>query len=132
MVNRRILIDTSIIIEFLRKDKKQKSYLWKLKEENICFISSITTFELLSGAKTDKHIEDITKIRKWIESIPLDDEIAEFAASIFQDLKKRHQIIEYRDIFIAATAKFHNLSIATLNTKHFSRIEGVRLLNLTN
>jgi hypothetical protein len=29
------------------------------------------------------------------------------------------------------SAKFHNLSIATLNTKHFSIIEEVKLLDMT-
>lgn len=39
MENRNILVDTSIIIEFLRKQKKQNSYLWKLKELDFnCFI----------------------------------------------------------------------------------------------
>ena len=130
MENRRILVDTSVIIEFLRKDKKEKSWLWKIKETSVCFISSITLFELLSGAKTDKQVEDIDKITKWIESIYFDDEIAMVAASMFKNLKRNNQIIDYRDIFIAATAKFCNLKLATLNISHFNRIEGLTLLNI--
>ena len=128
MGNRRILVDTSVIIEFLRKDNKEKSWLWRLQENFICFISSITLFELLSGAKTDKHIEDIGKITKWIETIEFDDEIATTAALIFRNLKQRNQLIDYRDIFIAATAKNHHLKLATLNVNHFERIEGLILI----
>jgi hypothetical protein len=42
MENRRVLTDTSVIIEFLRKEKKEKSWLWKIKETSDCFMSSIT------------------------------------------------------------------------------------------
>jgi len=87
--------------------------LWKIKETSDCFMSSITIFELLSGAKTDKHFEDIAMV----------------AASMFRKLKRNNQIIDYRDIFIAATAKVHRLTVATLNINHFDRIEGLTLLN---
>jgi len=62
------------------------------------------------------------KITKWIESIDFDDEIAMVAASMFRKLKRNNQIIDYRDIFIAATAKVHRLTIATLNINNFDRI----------
>jgi tRNA(fMet)-specific endonuclease VapC len=130
MENRRILVDTSVIIDFLRKSQKEKSWLWEIKENDTCFISSITLFELLSGAKTDRHLEDIDKITKWIESIDFNDETATVAALIVRNLKERNQLIDYRDIFIAATAKYYHLTLATLNRNHFERIEGITLLDL--
>jgi len=122
-------VETSVIIDFLRKEKKETSLLWKIKHTAKCFMSSITLFEILSGAKTERHFKDIEKITKWIESVYFDDDIAEVAASIFQNLKQRNQMIEYRDIFIAATAKSYNFRIATLNTDHFKRINGLALLD---
>jgi len=130
MENRRILADTSVIIDFLRKKKKEKSWLWEIQESFTCFMSSITLFELLSGAKTDRHLEDVDKITKWIESIEFDDEIATVAALMLRNLKERNQIIDYRDIFIAATAKNYHLTLATLNLNHFNRIEGITLLDI--
>lgn len=130
MENRRILIDTSIIIDFLRKQKKEKSWLWKIRENYTCFMSAITLFELLSGAKTDQHLEDIEKITKWIKSIDLNNETATVAASILRNLKERNQIIDYRDIFIAATAKHYHLTLATLNISHFNRIKEITLLDV--
>ena len=89
MANTRILVDTSIIIDFLRKKNKEASLLWNIKDTAACFMSSITLFELLSGAKTERHFEDIQKLTKWIESVYFDDHLAEVAASIFRDLKRR-------------------------------------------
>jgi len=36
------------------------------------------------------------------------------------------------DLFISATAKAHNLKIATLNVKHFNRIHGLNLVQKSN
>jgi predicted nucleic acid-binding protein len=130
MANTRVLTDTSIIIDFLRKTNKNNSSLWKVREKNECFMSSVTLFELQCGAKTEKHSEDIEKLCKWIITIPFDNEIAEISAIIYQNLKMEKQLIEFRDIFIAATAISENLCVATLNTKHFVRIKDLFLLNI--
>ncbi len=93
-------------------------------------MSSVTLFELQCGAKTEKHTEDIVKLCKWITTISFDDEIAEISSIIYQDLKNEKKLIEFRDIFIAATAIANNLCVATLNTKHFERIRDLFLLNI--
>lgn len=129
MGNKRVLTDTSVIIDFLRKTNKIKSALWKIREQNECFMSSVSLFELQCGAKTEKHAEDIEKLCKWIITIPFDDEIAEMSSIIYQNLKEDKKLIEFRDIFIAATAITNNLCVATLNTKHFERIKDIFLLN---
>jgi len=131
MADNRVLTDTSIIIDFLRKTNKIKSALWEIREKNKCFMSSITVFELRCGAKTEKHSEDIEKLCKWISTIPYDDEIAEVSSIIYQNLKEEKKLIEFRDIFIAATAIANNLCVATLNTKHFERIRDIFLLKVS-
>jgi tRNA(fMet)-specific endonuclease VapC len=130
MANRRILVDTSVFIDFLRKDKKDKTILWYLQENYICTMSSVTLFELLCGAKTEKHLADVNTLAKWIESLPFDDPVAENAATIFRELKAKNRLIEFRDIFIAATAHQHNLPIATLNGKHFECVAQITLIEL--
>jgi tRNA(fMet)-specific endonuclease VapC len=130
MADKRVLTDTSVIIDFLRKTNKRNSPLWRVREHNECFMSSVTLFELHCGAKTEKHIEDIEKLCKWIIIIPFDKELAEISSTIYQNLKNENNLIEFRDIFIAATAIANNLCVATLNTKHFERIRDIFLLNI--
>ncbi len=132
MAHRRILVDTSVFIDFLRKDKKDNTILWYLQENYSCTMSSVTLFELLCGAKTEKHLADVNTLAKWIESLPFDDLVAENAATFFRELKAKNKLIEFRDIFIAATAYEHNLSIATLNRKHFENLEHITLVELSN
>ncbi|WP_446012012.1 type II toxin-antitoxin system VapC family toxin [Candidatus Electrothrix sp.] len=130
MADNRVLTDTSVIIDFLRKADKQNSALWNIREKNECFMSSVTLFELQCGAKTEKHFEDIVKLRRWIDTVSFDDEVAEISSKIYQSLKRDNMMIEFRDIFIAATAVAMNLRIATLNRKHFERISDIVLLEI--
>ncbi len=130
MANPRVLTDTSVIIDFLRKKNKRNSALWKIRENNECFMSSVTLFELQCGSKTEKHSEDIEKLRKWIKIIPFDDDISEISSIIYQQLKRNHSLIEFRDIFIAATAIADNLCVATLNTNHFERVKDISLFKI--
>nr|VFJ53758.1 MAG: hypothetical protein BECKFW1821A_GA0114235_10449 [Candidatus Kentron sp. FW]VFJ58524.1 MAG: hypothetical protein BECKFW1821B_GA0114236_10428 [Candidatus Kentron sp. FW] len=125
-----VLTDTSVIIDFLRKKDKRNSALWGIRESHVCFMSSVTLFELQCGAVTERHFEDIGKLAKWIGTIPFDDEIAGISSIIYQRLKREHALIEFRDIFIAATAIAENLCVATLNTKHFKRIREIDLLEI--
>ena len=46
------------------------------------------------------------------------------------ELKAKNRLIEFRDIFIAATAHQHNLPIATLNGKHFECVAQITLIEL--
>ena len=128
MADSRVLTDTSVLIDFLRKKDKRDSALWKIRDKNECFMSSITLFELKCGIKTERHSSDIENLLKWIGTIPFDDETAEISSNIYQHLKGGKGLIEMRDIFIAATAIAQNLCVATLNNKHFERITDLRLL----
>jgi predicted nucleic acid-binding protein len=101
------------------------------KKSMSVFISTVTLFELQCGStKTKQHTEDIHRLRKWIETIPFDENISEISAIIFQYLRAKNQLIEFRDFFIAATALSQNFLLATFNLNHFIRIQSLRLLNI--
>ena len=51
MEDRRILIDTSVVIDHFRKKNKQRSLLYELSKENRLFLSAISKFEFLVGTK---------------------------------------------------------------------------------
>jgi tRNA(fMet)-specific endonuclease VapC len=103
-----------------------------LREQYACAMSSITLFELQAGATTEQKQQDIEKLCKWIDVLAFDAACADIAGQIFRDLKSRNAVIEFRDIFIGATAKYYQLDVASLNAKHFDRIDGIHLLNLAN
>ncbi len=85
-------------------------------------ISAITKYEIYSGA-TQSQLSFWNSVLEAIEVIPFDDAAVDTAVEINTTLHRRRKQIDLADLFIAATAITHNLSIATLNRKHFGRIE---------
>ena len=122
-----MVIDTSIFIEFLRSKQKENTILYNLPENIRHSLSSVTLFELYMGATSSEKESDILKSTDELTILPFSDEIAVKAGRIYQELRKKNQLIDFRDIFIAATCLVHNLELVTLNKKHFERINGLVL-----
>lgn len=129
MEDRRVLVDTTILIDFFRKKNKKKATLFKIQQSHEIYASTITEFEFLAGVK-DESVQSLKHFFSKINLLSFDSNAARKASSIYQDLKSRKKLIEFRDIFIAATAMANNLSISTLNKDHFSRIEGLKIIEV--
>ncbi len=122
-----ILIDTSVIIDYFRKRNKRKTLLFQFYDYNFA-ISSITVFELLVGASELQIWNYFENILEEMRVLDFNYQTAEKAASLYQTLKAQNKLIGLKDTFIAATALVYDLPVLTLNTKHFSRIPGIKLI----
>jgi predicted nucleic acid-binding protein len=65
---------------------------------------------------------------KNIKVLPFDLTVSNEAIGIYKLLKTQNQMIDLADLLIAATAIAHNLDLATLNLKHFSKIPNLHLM----
>jgi tRNA(fMet)-specific endonuclease VapC len=54
---------------------------------------------------------------------PFDEMIVDIAVIMNSALKRKRKQLDLADLFFAATAAAHGLFFATLNTKHFDRID---------
>jgi len=124
--DRRILIDTSVVIDHFRKKNKQQSLLYELSKENKLFLSAISKFEFLVGTKPAQ-IRQTEKIIEGFDILSFNSNAADVASDIAKKLKAKNKIIEFRDIFIAATAIANDIPLSTLNVKHFARIDDLEL-----
>lgn len=122
-----ILIDTTVLIDYFRKKNKEKTLLYRLSTKHNFAISTITEFEFLVGL-SEKHMEFAARLFENFLILPFDSQCVKTAAKIYKDLKSKNQLISPPDIFIAATAVSHDLSLATLNSKHFERVHNLKLL----
>lgn len=123
-----MVVDTSIFIDHLRSKNKSTTALSQMPIENGVYISPVTLYELYMGATSLQKWNDVDKITKDLLLLDFSHDVAKKSARIFQDLKKKNNVIEFRDIFIGATALCHNLSVFTLNKRDFSRIKGLRVI----
>lgn len=123
-----MVIDTSLFIEFLRSKQKENTKLYRLPDNTPYYLSSVTLFELFMGATSPEKEKDIHTLTDGLNILPFDNEIALKAGHIYHELRKKNQLIEFRDIFIAATCLIHEFPLATLNKKHFERIEELTVI----
>lgn len=127
MENSKMVVDTSVFIEFLRAKNKTRTTLYSFVDTVQIYISSVTLYELLMGATTNDKKVDVRILTEGVPILPFNDEVAFKAAEIYHQLRISNTMIEFRDIFIAATCIVNNLGLKTLNKKHFERIKGLEI-----
>jgi len=130
MADNVILLDTSILIDYYRKTDKSKTvWIALVRQEYEFVISAITRYEIYSGA-TENQLLFWDSVFQAIPTLPLNEVCVDTAVTINATLKRKSKQIDLADLFIAATAVAHNLPLATLNTKHFNRIEELILASI--
>lgn len=126
-----ILIDTSVLIDAERDSK----VLEQLPQDAQHSISAITVSELLHGVH--RAAPDHVRIRRQvvveallgaIEQLPITSRIARLHAQIWAELQTDGKIIGAHDLWIAATALAHGLTLATANAGEFKRVPALELL----
>ena len=123
-----MVADTGIFIEHLRAKDKLSTTLYKISENTGIYVSAVTVYELYMGATTKDKEKDVLVITGNFTVLPFTDTVAQKAAERYHKLRLSNQMIEFRDIFIAATCIVHELPLVTLNKKHFKRIDGLKII----
>lgn len=122
----RLLIDTSILIDHLRKPQKDETLFYRLASQYDYVISVITEFEFLIGSSPTSR-QFIAALLAKLPVLPFDSACVKTASEIHNVLKAKNQILPLPDVFIAATAVTHDLQLLRLNRKHFDRVESLKL-----
>lgn len=123
------MIDSSIIIDYLRGGKKWDEFTDFAPREAQLFLPTVVIFELFSGISTRnirRRQEMITFIDQF-QRIELTEDIARVAGELFRDAKIK---MEAADCMIAASALDLGAEVVTLNTKHFAKIPGLSLYSV--
>lgn len=129
MADKVVLLDTSILIDYYRKTDKENSVWIGLVRKGYRFvISTVTKYEIYSGA-TPSQLSFWDSIMSAVEIISLDELSVDMAVSINAGLKRKRKQIDIADLFIAATALAHSFPVATLNRKHFERIDKLDIID---
>lgn len=118
-----VLLDTCIIIDYIRAIKEAKDYIESMEEQP--YISVITITELLTGARNKKERTQIQAIIDNSSVLDIDEEIAVLAGNWLNKYFKSHGV-GLGDGYIAATAETHGLELATLNIKHFPMFPDIK------
>ena len=123
-MDEKICLDTDVCIEIVKGNKNLNHFF---ETDNLPYVSTITVFELLLR-KTN--LDKIDFLLSKVNILNFDEVSAKKASYIYKELEKFGELIEFRDIFIASISIINNCTLATLNKKHFSRIKGLKLLEI--
>jgi len=126
------LLDTDTLIYSLKGNRAVAKNL-ELHIEDPMRVSVIAMMELYFGAyKSERFEANMAKVRtieQSFEVLPAGKEIADVFGAMKASLQKNGNPLDDFDLIIAATALSRNLVLVTNNTRHFARIEGLKLAN---
>ena len=112
------LLDTNILILYLRKTAGYYELLDSLAADDALYISAITRLEIIRGMR-DREREATFDILDSLETIEINIEIADKAGELIRTWRTKGVVLEDADALIAASALEHGLALVTTNSKHF-------------
>ena len=127
----RILIDTNIYVAFKRNDPKSVGLI---RQAASIAMNSVVLGELLAGFRGgNRDAENRRELDLFLDSprvamLPVDEGTADFFALVFNQLKSKGTPIPTNDIWIAASAMQHGLTLASFDN-HFMQIAGLNMVS---
>lgn len=123
------LLDTSIYSQPLKRNPHRLALQrWDLLGDAQVVISSICEAEVLFGIEKNSATNQRTlfaDLRVRLAVLPVCSAVARCYAELRADCERKGRSIADMDLLIAATARAHNLTVATLNLRHFGMIDGI-------
>ncbi len=126
----KYLVDSDWVVDYLI-GKQQAIDLFSFVSQDGIAISLITFGEIYEGIYYGRDPQRSEAVfRQFLRSVDvlsLNRSIMQQFARIRGDLRRKGQIIGDPDIFIAATAIYHDLTLLTRNRKHYERIPTLKV-----
>ena len=121
-MRKKLLIDTDVIIDYLRDYDKAVKFL----ETQNCklLISTITISELYAGVREGEEKAKLEEFLKAFEIIEVNKDIAIKGGLFRRDHEKKYGT-GLTDALIAAAADDNNAILVTLNKKHYPMISKI-------
>lgn len=119
----KILIDTDVLIDFLRGNKKAIELIDKLSSHII--LSPIVIAELYAGVKGENELEALDNFISLFRIAPITSEVAKAGGLYKRDFGKSYGV-GLADAILAATADNEKADLKTLNVKHYPMIKGLK------
>jgi tRNA(fMet)-specific endonuclease VapC len=113
---KRILLDTDVLINFLRGREETRDYLASVLDEADVCCSVVAVAEIHAGMKEHERLKT-TELLDSLTIIDVTRDIAEKAGTYKRTM--RSQGLELGDCIIAATAFTAHAVLATGNVKHY-------------
>jgi tRNA(fMet)-specific endonuclease VapC len=125
-----VVVDTDLVIDFLRGKGPGVPMVRELISSHRLRVTAVTAFELRLGADFLQRRDDILRLMR-ARTFPLDPGSALRAGELAATLRGSGQDIGLADCLQAGICLRFDVPFATRNRKHFDRVAGLRLFDLT-
>lgn len=112
------LVDTDILIWVLRGNKKYEELLQILKDKKPLSISTITIAEIYKNIYPSEILKTESVLNEFL-TWDITPSIAKIAGLYWQQYTKQLKNLNLTDCLIAGTANTNNLTLVSLNRRHF-------------
>ena len=112
------LIDTDVLIWILRGNKKYSDLLISLKDKDALSISTVSIAEIYKNLFPSELIKTENFLNEF-QTWDITTSIAKQAGLYYQQYSKQFRNLNLTDCLIAATVTVSNLTLVSLNIKHF-------------
>ncbi|HEY0154356.1 MAG TPA: type II toxin-antitoxin system VapC family toxin [Longimicrobium sp.] len=124
-----LLLDTSILVDILAGSREAQGVV---SGSTRAYVPSIALGELFFGAeRANRRAAELARIERFAitnEVLPCDLVTARFYGEIRHALRRKGRPIPANDIWIAALAQQHDLTLATRDA-HFRDVDALSLLS---
>lgn len=134
----RYLLDTNVISQLTKDRPNDKVIRWILEQdEDDLFLSVTTLLEIRTGVELKARGKKRDELEQWLvhclparfddRIVPVETHTADLCGRIIARSQREGWRMESMDALIGATAMVHDMTLATMNRKHFERL-GVELV----
>ena len=134
----RYLLDSDVIIDFLKDKGPGASLLPELIDQNNLYISVVSWMEIAYGIKKiskttpESRQFDLLLRDLSIEILAVDVKTADRFIDLKLTLEKQGNPLSDFDLLIASATISNNLTLVTRNREHFKRIKNLKLYDITS
>jgi hypothetical protein len=122
-MERPILVDTDVMVEFLRGNPHAEALI--RKHSTRILVSPIVAAELYAGVKGADELNRLDDLLSLFPIAAVSREIARAGGLYKRDYAKSHGV-GLADALVAATADAHDADLKTLNVRHYPMVKGLK------
>lgn len=118
----RLLIDTDVLIEYLRGRSEAVEYVESLTSD--LYLSVISVAELFAGVRGDQEEKYLNQLLQAFVVLPVTEKVARLGGLYRKDYRPSHGT-GLADALIAATAEDNGAELVTFNRRHFPMVSRI-------
>ena len=122
-MNKSILLDTDVLVDFLRGHENAIAYVEGRSSQIV--LSAVVVGELYAGVKGDEELKKLDELVSLFHVVPVTAELARSGGLYKRDYHASHGV-GLADAIVAATAESLGADLKTLNIRHYPMLKGLR------